>query len=112
MPIYEMRCPVCHKKVELLVSGESSPQQLSCPSCGHHQMERMMSCFSYHRSTADRLGCVAANRPTGADFYRDERNIGLRTLKRLKDLGCEPGIVDFKNTVERARHYVKEELQK
>ncbi|MCL6478205.1 MAG: zinc ribbon domain-containing protein [Peptococcaceae bacterium] len=112
MPIYEMRCHACRKKVELLVFRESSPQKLSCPSCGHHQMERIMSCFSYHRSTADRLACVDANRPSGADFYRDERNIGLRSLKRLNDLGCEPGIADFENMVERARQYVKEELQK
>jgi putative FmdB family regulatory protein len=112
MPIYEFRCPTCHERVEIFFDNSLILETPSCPACGYYELERVMSCFSYHRSINDRMAGIDTSRPPGSDYYRVERNIGLRSLKKLKELGCEPNIADFESTVEKARKYVKKELHK
>ena len=41
MPLYEFQCGACQQEVEILVrSGE---EELACPECGGHSLERLMS---------------------------------------------------------------------
>jgi putative FmdB family regulatory protein len=45
MPIYEYRCQKCGEKFEKLVRSSTDQSQLTCPSCGSKQTEKLMSVF-------------------------------------------------------------------
>jgi len=106
MPIYEYRCGNCGKKNEILVLSPES--EISCPNCGENGLTRLMSAFSYHRSEVDRMSAIDTSHPWG-DYCQDERNVGLRAKKRLKEMGCDPG-PEFDGIVEEQRKKVAEEL--
>jgi hypothetical protein len=65
-------------------------------------MQRVMSRFAYHRSEASRLAAVDPSVPSGPDYYKDSRNVGLWAKKRAQELGVDLGS-QFEETVEKAR---------
>jgi len=44
MALYEYKCKDCGKTAEMLVF--SSDDTLECPSCGSHNLEKLMSTFA------------------------------------------------------------------
>lgn len=90
MPIYEFLCPRCQKKFSLLCRKWEESSCTQCPDCGSHDVERLLSGFAYHKSTA------TIQEESGEpqmfpkpDYYQDPRNIGRWTEKRFKELGME-----------------------
>ena len=51
----------------------------------------MLSSFSVHQTEASRLAVFDPSKPRGDDFYRDSRNVGLWTKKRMKEMGIDLG---------------------
>lgn len=45
MPIYEYRCRECGEKFDKLVRSATDEIELSCPSCGSKQAEKLLSMF-------------------------------------------------------------------
>lgn len=45
MPIYEYRCKNCRSDFEVLILNSSDEEQVTCPQCEGHAVERVMSCF-------------------------------------------------------------------
>ncbi|MBX6377557.1 MAG: zinc ribbon domain-containing protein [Clostridia bacterium] len=108
MPLYDYRCLQCGRKVEVLLLRRDDAVP-PCPACGSREMQRLVSRFAYHRTEADRLAEIDTSKTPTEDFYRDDRNIGLRTKKRLQELGYDPG-PDFEGIVERAKQKTAEAL--
>lgn len=52
MPIYEFKCAACDKKFEELCSSATRPEDLSCPSCGGHDLKKCFSSFGFSPSGA------------------------------------------------------------
>jgi putative FmdB family regulatory protein len=46
MPLYEYRCSGCQKRTELLVLAGDVASTPVCPSCGGHDMNRLLSTFA------------------------------------------------------------------
>jgi putative FmdB family regulatory protein len=108
MPVYEFRCGNCGERVEMLVRSFEE-QEFPCPFCKGNSLKRVMSAFAYHRSEGDRLAGLDTRRPHDADYYRDDRNIGLWAKKRMKELGFDPG-KEFDGVIEKTREKVADEL--
>jgi putative FmdB family regulatory protein len=46
MPIFEFRCKKCqHVFEEFVFSSNSSVEDISCPTCGENNIEKLMSAF-------------------------------------------------------------------
>ena len=70
MPIYEYACSKCNEEFELLVRGSEQP---TCPSCGGHKLDRLLSIPAAHTRTGSQsLPVCQANSgpPCGPDFCR------------------------------------------
>jgi len=102
MPIYEYACQACGKKSTMLVLKRDQESSLNCRHCGSDQLKRLLSGFAVHRTEADRLNEVDASKTPDESFYRDDRNIGLRAKKRIKELGVDLGD-SFNEKIEKAR---------
>ncbi len=90
MPIYEFRCEGCDTTFNILVRTYHVSPSPICPECGSKRVERLMSTFSYHRSTSDIL--QEAGEPALSpqpNYYKDPRTIGRWTEKRFKQLGLD-----------------------
>ena len=46
MPLYEYRCTACDKRTEQLVLAGDVASTPVCPSCGSHDMGRLLSTFA------------------------------------------------------------------
>jgi putative FmdB family regulatory protein len=111
MPVYEFRCSNCSRRVERFFKPGFLESDMICPHCHTGTLERIMSSFSYRRSETDILRDIDTSRPQNADYYRDERNVGMWAKKKLMESGCDPG-PEFDGIVEKARQKVKYELSK
>ena len=90
MPIYEYRCQDCRKRTSVFLRTVSTPADARCEHCGSAAVERLISGFAYHKSMQsvwEESGEPTAN--PSMDYYKDPRNIGRWTEKRLKELGTE-----------------------
>lgn len=90
MPIYEYICRSCRARSSVFTRTMQFPADPSCPHCGSQDLERAISSFAFHRSEGSRL--EEAGPPTmspSLDYYKDPRNIGRWTEKRLEELGME-----------------------
>ncbi|RJQ39133.1 MAG: zinc ribbon domain-containing protein [Dehalococcoidia bacterium] len=90
MPIYEFYCPGCRRKVSVLSKSVSASSQSRCPDCGSRELKRLVTTFSYRRSTKsvwDSSGEPGTS--AKADFYKDPRNIGRWTEKKFCEMGLE-----------------------
>jgi putative FmdB family regulatory protein len=98
LPIYEYRCADCGRGASLLARTYDAPPP-PCPHCGRAGLERLISRVALLRSEDD-LGPPQAD--GGYDYYRDDRNIGRWTKKRLADLGVDLG-PQVDEVIEKAR---------
>ena len=100
MPIYEFFCKSCQRKASFFVRSFNPPQNPTCPACGSNGLDRCISGFAYHRTMKDvwEQSGPASAVPTGPDYYKDPRNIGRWTEKKLKDLGVDMNSEEYKNT--------------
>ncbi|HIA50128.1 MAG TPA: zinc ribbon domain-containing protein [Acidobacteria bacterium] len=46
MPIYEYQCPKCDHRFEILQQMGAGSQELSCPNCSCHTLDKQFSTFS------------------------------------------------------------------
>jgi putative FmdB family regulatory protein len=53
MPIYEYRCNDCRRKISLLIRSLSTPQELTCTSCGSKNLTRLFSTFARVKTDKD-----------------------------------------------------------
>jgi len=102
MPIYEYLCPQCQRINSFLILGGTPPDQLQCKVCGSQDLSRVLSRFAYHKSEADRIEEYDPTKKYGPEFYKDDRNIGLSTQKRLKQMGVDLG-PQFDEVIDKAR---------
>lgn len=111
MPLYEFGCSECGRRSTILVlarEGEAAPR---CRHCGSDALERLLSGFAIHRTDAQRMQDLDASGRQDESYYRDNRNIGLRAKKRMKELGVDLGDA-FEEKIEKARTSKLEDLVK
>jgi putative FmdB family regulatory protein len=102
MPIYEYQCSQCQRINSFLILKETSLVSLECKGCGSQDLSRVLSKFAYHKSEANRIDAFNPHRRRGSEFYKDTRNIGLSTQKRMRELGVDLGS-QFDEVVDKAR---------
>lgn len=100
MPIYEYRCKNCNRKFEKLFLTHQN--NVFCPACKSEEVEKILSKFRHHRTEKDRISAMDLSKPLTDDFYKDNRNIGLTTKKRLKQMGTNLGDA-LEEKIEKAR---------
>jgi len=91
MPIYEYRCNQCNKVFSQLFMNAREVRQAKCRFCGGRDLIRLLSSFRVHQTEVSRLRDLDTSKQPSEDFYRDPRNVGLRTKKRMKELGVDLG---------------------
>ncbi len=100
MPIYEFRCNACQQKASFFVRTVGDPLSPICPACGSDNLERCISGFAYHKSTEtiyEESG-EPTMFPKNPGYYKDPRNIGRHTEKRLKELGVDMDSEEYRDT--------------
>jgi putative FmdB family regulatory protein len=101
VPIYEYLCQDCRRRVSLLVRSISNPGRPTCPRCGGHQLERLMSRFARLRSEDDRLDALADPSSFGDVDENDPKSVARWAKKMGKELGEDVG-EDFDQMMEEA----------
>jgi len=91
MPIYEYRCNRCKKVFSQLFLNSKETQIAKCKYCNAKEVTRLLSSFSIHQTEESRLKNVDTTRRHSDEFYKDSRNVGLWTKKRMKELGVDLG---------------------
>ena len=107
MPIYEFRCSGCQKKVSIFTRRIGEPLSPECPHCGGTDLQRLVSGFSFSRSTyvwTPDKGPPPAS--PDAEYYKDPRNVGLWTEHRLKQLGMDMRGEEYGDTFSHARDMI------
>jgi len=100
MPIYEFRCNKCQQIASFFVRRVNDPLNPTCPTCGSDNVERCISRFAVHKTTKaihEESG-EPTMFPKDRDYYKDPRNIGRSTEKRLKDLGIDMDSEEYRDT--------------
>lgn len=90
MPIYEFRCSDCGQRTNFFLKSVTGQLNPTCPRCNSVNMVRLISPFAYHKSISTIH--EESGEPTmspNPDYYKDPRNIGRWTEKRMKELGAE-----------------------
>jgi putative FmdB family regulatory protein len=103
MPIYEFRCNACRKRVEIFTRTVGQPFEAVCSACGSADLRRLISRVTLHRSESDRLAELDTSTEQVADFYRDNRNVGLYAKKRMAELGMTDMMPAIDEIVEKGR---------
>ncbi len=100
MPIYEFRCNACNQVASFFVRAVGDPLSPSCPSCSSADLERCVSKFAVHKTTA--AVWEESGEPSmfskDPSYYRDPRNIGRHTEQRLKQLGVDMDSEEYRDT--------------
>jgi len=91
MPIYEYRCKRCKKEFSELLLRMNDSRPIQCKFCQSKNVARVLSSFSYHQTEDSRLADFDTSKPQAEGFYKDSRNVGLWTKKRMKELGVDLG---------------------
>ena len=102
MPLHEYACKQCGRKDTRLVLKKGDEEALRCRHCGSDQLKRLISRVAIHRTEADRLAALDTRKQPDESYYSDNRNIGLRAKKRMKELGVDLGDA-FEEKLEKAR---------
>ena len=89
MPIYEFYCRKCQRKVSVLSKSVSTSADSRCPECGSRDLKRLVTAFSYHRSTKSVWESSGEPDKPGKNYYKDPRNIGRWAEKKFKDMGLD-----------------------
>lgn len=101
MPIYEYHCQACRRRVSIFVRSISNPGTPTCPRCGGHDLERLMSRFARIRSEDDRLDALADPSSLGDLDENDPTSVARWAKKMGKELGEDLG-EDFDQVMEEA----------
>ena len=101
MPIYEYLCADCRRRVSVLVRSISNPGTPTCPRCGGHKLERLMSRFARVRSEEDRLDALGDPSAMGGLDENDPQSVARWAKKMGKELGEDLG-EDFDQVMEEA----------
>lgn len=91
MPIYEYRCNRCKREFSQLFLNSREVYHVRCKYCRGEDLTRLLSCFRVHQTEESRLADFDASKHRGNDFYRDSRNVGLWTKKRMQQMGVDLG---------------------
>jgi putative FmdB family regulatory protein len=91
MPIYEYRCNRCKKEFSQLFLNPKEIDNPRCKFCNSRNLTKLLSSFSVHQTEESRLTSFDTSKPRGDDFYKDSRNIGLWSKKRMRELGVDLG---------------------
>ncbi len=91
MPIYEYQCNQCKKEFSLLFLNTKDAGEIECKFCKSTNLTRLLSSFRVHQTEESRLKDFDTSKPKKDDFYKDSRNIGLWTKKRMRELGVDLG---------------------
>ncbi len=91
MPIYEYRCNQCNKEFSLLFLSPKGVDKIRCKFCNGRKLTKLLSPFSVHQTEESRLSSFDTSKPKRDEFFRDSRNIGLWTKKRMRELGVDLG---------------------
>ncbi len=91
MPIYEYECNQCHREFNCLVLRSKQANKVKCRFCKSGNVRRILSSFSVHQTEGSRLSTFDTSKPKNIDFYKDSRNVGLWTKKRMQELGVDLG---------------------
>ena len=102
MPLHEYACKECGRKDTRLVLKKGDEGALKCRQCGSDQLKRLISRVAIHRTESDRMADVNTGGQPDDSYYSDNRNIGLRAKKRMKELGVDLGDA-FEEKLEKAR---------
>jgi putative FmdB family regulatory protein len=102
MPLHEYACKECGRKDTRLVLKKGDEGALKCRQCGSDQLKRLISRVAIHRTESDRMADVNTSGQLDDSYYSDNRNIGLRAKKRMKELGVDLGDA-FEEKLEKAR---------
>jgi putative FmdB family regulatory protein len=62
MPIYEYKCQTCGQVAEFLIKSLSGSENLSCPGCGSHNLERLISAPRLLRDRGNAPGTTCCGR--------------------------------------------------
>lgn len=89
MPIYEFLCLSCRRKASLFVKSISFSPEVSCPSCGSKQLERIVSRFAFHKSLKSIHEESGDPDHPSLDYYKDPRNIGRWVERKFQEMGEE-----------------------
>ena len=65
--------------------------RVRCKFCGGDDLTRLLSSFRVHQAEESRLADFDTSTPRGDDFYKDSRNVGLWTKKRMQQMGVDLG---------------------
>ena len=101
MPIYEYHCEDCRRRVSLLVRSISHPGTPTCPRCGGHRLERLMSRFARVKSEDARLDSLADPSKFGDLDENDPKSMARWAKKMGKEMGEDLG-EDFDQVMEEA----------
>jgi len=99
MPIYEFLCNKCQRKASFFVRSVADSLSPTCPGCGSSNLQRCISSFAYHKSI--KTIHEESGEPSvfpDPDYYKDPRNIGRSTEKRLKQLGVDMNSEEYRDT--------------
>jgi putative FmdB family regulatory protein len=73
VPLYEYDCLKCAQRFEVLVRG---PQTITCPSCGHDGVERVISAFAVSSDGISQANVASARK----------RNLSLEREKKRTEI--------------------------
>jgi putative FmdB family regulatory protein len=76
MPLYEYDCLKCGRRFEVLVRG---PEAVACPSCGHAELERVISAFAVS-SDGIREANIASARKRNLSLEREKQRTQIDHL--------------------------------
>ena len=65
--------------------------RVRCKFCRGDDLTRLLSSFRVHQAEESRLADFDTSTPRGDDFYKDSRNVGLWTKKRMQQMGVDLG---------------------
>ena len=90
MPVYEYSCNACGKGTSVFLKTMAEPESVTCEHCGGGDVRRAISRFAVARSVHGVWDSSEAPAATNSDdYYKDPRNIGRWTEKRLGELGVD-----------------------
>ena len=100
MPIYEFICNECRGKTSVFTRTVNDPLNPVCENCGGSKLERCISSFAIHKSvkTIHEESGEPSMFPSNPDYYKDPRNIGRSTEKRLRELGVDMDSEEYRDT--------------
>ncbi len=91
MPIYEYRCKRCKREFSQLILNSKAIVGLRCKFCSGRDLTRLLSTFSVHQTEESRLAHFDTSKPRTGEYYKDSRNVGLWSKKKMRQMGVDLG---------------------